>query len=114
MTHFGGNALFYLPEIHNWVEVNLYMTVLKLFPAWSTAIMLRNRQARNCNDIRPALKCSVINGLTDQEHPCQLLADMQTYFEYRGDIKGKTVTWIGDGNNMCHSYIHAQCYWISI
>jgi ornithine carbamoyltransferase len=49
----------------------------------------------------------VINGLTDLQHPCQLLADMQTYFEYRGDIKGKTVTWIGDGNNMCHSYMHA-------
>ena len=49
----------------------------------------------------------VINGLTDQQHPCQLLADMQTYFEQRGDIQGKTVTWIGDGNNMCHSYIHA-------
>jgi len=45
--------------------------------------------------------------LTDQQHPCQLLADMQTYFEFRGEIKGKTVTWIGDGNNMCHSYIHA-------
>jgi ornithine carbamoyltransferase len=49
----------------------------------------------------------VINGLTDLQHPCQLLADMQTYFEHRGDIQGKTVTWIGDGNNMCHSYIHA-------
>jgi ornithine carbamoyltransferase len=49
----------------------------------------------------------VINGLTDLLHPCQLLADMQTYFEIRGDIAGKTVTWIGDGNNMCHSYINA-------
>lgn len=49
----------------------------------------------------------VINALTDDFHPCQLLADMQTFFEHRGDIKGKTVTWIGDGNNMCHSYILA-------
>jgi len=49
----------------------------------------------------------VINALSDSYHPCQLLADMQTYFEHRGDIKGKTVTWIGDGNNMCHSYINA-------
>ena len=40
-------------------------------------------------------------------HPCQLLADMQTYFEHRGDIRGKTVAWIGDGNNICHSYIQA-------
>ena len=49
----------------------------------------------------------MINALTDMYHPCQLLADMQTFIEHRGDIKGRTITWIGDGNNMCHSYINA-------
>ncbi|MEQ8409707.1 MAG: ornithine carbamoyltransferase [Gammaproteobacteria bacterium] len=49
----------------------------------------------------------VINALSDDYHPCQLLADMQTFFEHRGDISGKRVAWIGDGNNMCHSYINA-------
>ncbi|PCH61757.1 MAG: ornithine carbamoyltransferase [SAR86 cluster bacterium] len=49
----------------------------------------------------------VINALTDDFHPCQLLADMQTYIEHRGPIDGKTVSWIGDGNNMCQSYIKA-------
>lgn len=49
----------------------------------------------------------VINALTDDYHPCQLLADMQTFAEHRGDIAGKRVAWIGDGNNMCHSYINA-------
>ena len=49
----------------------------------------------------------MINALTDSFHPCQLLADIQTYIEHRGSIRGKTVTWIGDGNNMCHSYINA-------
>ncbi len=49
----------------------------------------------------------VINALTDDFHPCQLLADMQTFIEHRGDISGKTVAWIGDGNNMCQSYINA-------
>jgi ornithine carbamoyltransferase len=49
----------------------------------------------------------VINALTDDYHPCQLLADIQTYTEHRGNISGKTVTWIGDGNNMCNSYINA-------
>ena len=49
----------------------------------------------------------VINGLTDAYHPCQLLADMQTYFELRGNIQGKKVCWVGDGNNMCNSYINA-------
>lgn len=53
----------------------------------------------------------VINALTDSYHPCQLLADIQTYVEHRGNPKGKTAVWIGDGNNMCHSYINAarQC-----
>ena len=58
---------------------------------------------------RLAAHCTipVINGLTDYLHPCQLLADMQTYQELRGDIQGRTVAWIGDGNNMCHSYMNA-------
>jgi len=49
----------------------------------------------------------VINALTNDFHPCQLLADMQTYVEQRGSIQGKVVSWIGDGNNMCQSYINA-------
>lgn len=49
----------------------------------------------------------VINALTDDYHPCQLLADVQTYVEHRGSIQGKTVVWVGDGNNMCHSFINA-------
>ena len=49
----------------------------------------------------------VINGLSDRFHPCQLLADLQTYVERRGDIRGATVAWIGDGNNMCHSFMNA-------
>lgn len=49
----------------------------------------------------------VINALTDVNHPCQLLADMQTYLEKRGKIRGKKAAWIGDGNNVCHSWISA-------
>jgi ornithine carbamoyltransferase len=49
----------------------------------------------------------VINGLTNEHHPCQLLADIYTYHEHRGSIAGRTVAWIGDGNNMCNSWIEA-------
>jgi len=49
----------------------------------------------------------VINGLTDDFHPCQLLADIQTLQELRGDISGSTIAWIGDGNNVCHSFMNA-------
>jgi len=50
----------------------------------------------------------VINALTDLTHPCQILADVFTYEEHRGPIEGKTVTWIGDGNNMAHSWINGS------
>ncbi len=49
----------------------------------------------------------VINGLTNQFHPCQILADVFTFIERRGDIAGKTVSWIGDGNNMCSTWLQA-------
>ena len=49
----------------------------------------------------------VINGLTDDFHPCQLLADIQTFQELRGNIKGANVAWVGDGNNVCHSFMNA-------
>ncbi len=49
----------------------------------------------------------VINGLTDRTHPCQIMADIQTYEEHRGSIKGKKVVWTGDGNNVCASFLHA-------
>lgn len=52
-------------------------------------------------------KVPVINALTDSFHPCQLLADIMTFVELRGSISGKTVAWVGDGNNMCQSYINA-------
>jgi ornithine carbamoyltransferase len=49
----------------------------------------------------------VINGLTNEHHPCQVLGDVFTYIEHRGDMRGRTVAWIGDSNNMCHSWIQA-------
>ncbi len=49
----------------------------------------------------------VINGLTNEHHPCQVLADVFTFIEHRGSIKGKTVTWIGDANNMLYSWLQA-------
>ncbi len=49
----------------------------------------------------------VINGLTDRTHPCQIMADILTYEEHRGSIKGKKVVWAGDGNNVCASFLHA-------
>ena len=49
----------------------------------------------------------VINGLTNEYHPCQILADIHTFIEHRGDIRGKTVAWIGDSNNVCNTWLQA-------
>jgi len=49
----------------------------------------------------------IVNALTDRHHPCQLLADIQTFIECRGDVRGRTIAWVGDGNNVCHSWIQA-------
>ena len=54
-----------------------------------------------------AASVPVINGLSDFNHPCQLLADIQTYAEQRGDLAGRRVAWVGDGNNVCHSWMNA-------
>jgi ornithine carbamoyltransferase len=70
-------------------------------------VMIRTFEHKMVEHFAQYSSVPVINALTDDYHPCQLLADMQTYVEYRGSIKGKTVVWVGDGNNMCHSYINA-------
>ena len=49
----------------------------------------------------------VINGLTNEYHPCQIMADIFTYIEHRGPIQGKTVAWIGDSNNVCNTWLQA-------
>jgi ornithine carbamoyltransferase len=74
-------------------------------------IMVRTFDHKALETFASFSKVPVINALTDSYHPCQLLADIQTFTEYRGAISGKTVTWIGDGNNMCHSYINAARQW---
>jgi ornithine carbamoyltransferase len=107
MTHFGGNALFLSPRDTQLGRGEPLHDSAKVISSMVDCIMLRTDKHETVTTFARHSSVPVINGLTDQEHPCQLLADMQTYFESRGDIKGKTVTWIGDGNNMCHSYIHA-------
>ncbi|MFZ9609657.1 MAG: ornithine carbamoyltransferase [Methylococcales bacterium] len=107
MVHFGGNALFLSPRDTQLGRGEPLHDSAKVISSMVDCIMLRTDKHETVTTFANYSSVPVINGLTDQQHPCQLLADMQTYFEYRGDIKGKIVTWIGDGNNMCHSYIHA-------
>ena len=107
MVHFGGSALFLSPRDTQLGRGEPLHDSAKVISSMVDCIMLRTDKHETVTTFAQYSSVPVINGLTDQQHPCQLLADMQTYFECRGDIKGKIVTWIGDGNNMCHSYIHA-------
>jgi ornithine carbamoyltransferase len=71
------------------------------------AITARTYAHKTVEELALYASVPVINALTDRLHPCQALADLQTFFEHRGMIAGKRVAWIGDGNNMCNTYIEA-------
>ena len=70
-------------------------------------VMMRANLHEKLVDLADSGTIPVINGLTDRSHPCQLMADVMTYEEHRGPIKGATVAWCGDGNNMAITWIHA-------
>ncbi len=107
MTHFGGNALFLSPRDTQLGRGEPLEDSARVISSMVDGIMLRTFSHETVTTFAKHSSVPVINGLTELLHPCQLLADMQAYFESRGDIAGKTVTWVGDGNNMCHSYINA-------
>ncbi|MGR9044054.1 MAG: ornithine carbamoyltransferase [Gammaproteobacteria bacterium] len=107
MIQLGGNALFLSPRDTQLGRGEPLEDSAKVISSMVDGIMLRTHRHETVTTFAEYSRVPVINGLTNLLHPCQLLADMQTYFEHRGDITGKTVTWIGDGNNMCHSYINA-------
>jgi ornithine carbamoyltransferase len=107
MTHFGGSAIFLSPRDTQLGRGEPLEDSARVISSMVDGIMLRTNDHATVEIFAQNSSVPVINGLTDLLHPCQLLADMQTYFEIRGDIQGKTVAWIGDGNNMCHSYINA-------
>ena len=70
-------------------------------------IMIRTFDEAVLLELAEYASVPVINGLTDRTHPCQIMADILTFEEHRGPIKGKKVVWTGDGNNVCASFLHA-------
>jgi len=71
------------------------------------AIMIRTTLVEKLLELADYADVPVINGLTDRTHPCQLMADVMTFEEWRGPIAGKRVAWVGDGNNMAATWVHA-------
>ena len=107
MIQFGGGAIFLSPNDTQLGRGEPVEDSARVISSMVDAVMIRTFEHKMVERFADYSSVPVINALTDDYHPCQLLADMQTYVEHRGSIEGKTVAWIGDGNNMCHSYINA-------
>jgi ornithine carbamoyltransferase len=107
MTQLGGAAMFLSPRDTQLGRGEPIEDTARVLSRMVDCVMIRTFDHENVERFAAHSQVPVINGLTDLVHPCQLLADMQTFFEHRGDIQGRTVVWVGDGNNMCHSYINA-------
>jgi len=73
----------------------------------SDLVMIRTFEQDIIERFAANSRVPVINGLTNEYHPCQILADIYTYIEQRGSIQGKTVAWIGDSNNVCNTWLQA-------
>lgn len=108
MSQLGGSALFLSPRDTQLGRGEPVEDSARVMSRMVDIIMLRTFEHSKLERFAEYSQVPVINALTDDFHPCQLLADMQTYVEHRGSIRGKTVTYIGDGNNMCNSYINAS------
>ena len=111
MSQFGGSAIFLSSRDTQLGRGEPIEDSARVISSMLDIVMIRTFGHDIVERFASYSKVPVINALTDDHHPCQLLADMQTFVEYRGSIEGKTVAWIGDGNNMCNSYIEAAHMW---
>lgn len=107
ITQLGGSGLFLSPRDTQLGRGEPVEDSARVLSRMVDIIMIRTFAHEIVERFAEYSQVPVINALTDEFHPCQLLADIQTFIEHRGDPKGATVAWVGDGNNMCHSYINA-------
>ena len=107
MTQLGGSAMFLSSSATQMGRGEPIEDTARVISSMVDIVMIRTFDHEDIQTFAAHSSVPVINALTDDFHPCQRLADMQTWFEHRGDMRGKTVCWLGDGNNMCHSYINA-------
>ena len=107
MAQFGGHALFLSPRDTQLGRGEPIEDTARVLSEMVDAVMIRTFSHAGLETYASASSVPVINALSDDYHPCQLLADVMTWTELRGSVKGRTAVWIGDGNNMCHSWINA-------
>ncbi|HZP13392.1 MAG TPA: ornithine carbamoyltransferase [Nevskiaceae bacterium] len=107
MAQLGGHAIFLSPRDTQLGRNEPLADTARIISSMCDAIMVRNDSQKDQEEIARYSRVPVINGLSNLHHPCQLLADLQTWVERRGEISGATVAWIGDGNNVCNSFAEA-------
>lgn len=107
MAQLGGHAIYLSPSGTQLGRGEPLEDTARVLSRMVDIIMVRTFAHDQLERFAQFSSVPVINGLTDSFHPCQLLADIQTYREHRGPIRGRTVAWLGDGNNVCQSYINA-------
>ncbi len=107
ITQFGGNSIFLTPSDSQLGRGEPIADTARVLSRMAKLIIMRTCSHYRIEQMAQYATVPVINGLSDFNHPCQLLADLQTFAEHRGDIQGQKVAWIGDGNNVCHSWMNA-------
>ncbi|MBV1961355.1 MAG: ornithine carbamoyltransferase [Immundisolibacteraceae bacterium] len=107
MAHFGGHALFLSPRDTQLGRGESIEDSARVISRMVDIVVIRTTGHDRVEKFAAHSQVPVINALTDSYHPCQLLADMLTWQERRGDITGRRAVWIGDGNNVCHSWMNA-------
>ena len=107
MTQLGGNSMFLSPRDTQLGRGEPIEDTARVMSRMVDVVVIRTHSHQMVETFAAHSQVPVINALTDLYHPCQLLADIQTYIEHRGEIKGRTVAWVGDGNNVCHSWMNA-------
>ena len=107
MVQMGGGAIFLSPDDTQLGRGEPVEDTARVISRMVDIIMVRTFEHAKIERFAQHSQVPVINALTNDFHPCQLLADIMTFVEERGCIRGKTITFIGDGNNMCNSYINA-------
>ena len=110
MAQLGGSAIFLSPNDSQLGRGEPVEDTARVLSRMVDIVMVRTFGHDKLETFARHSTVPVINALTDSYHPCQLLADIQTFVEHRGSMSGKTVAWVGDGNNMANSYIEAAAH----
>ena len=103
----GSSIILNQDEIHYGKGDETIKDTAKVLSQYADILMIRKDSHNDVDEFQKHLDIPIINGLTDLSHPCQIMADILTFEEAKGDINGKTIAWLGDGNNVSNSFIEA-------